>query len=89
MFGDVAKSLLKLMGHSTHVPGAIRAEDVPKALLQLKHALKADPSTIDKPNNRESDDTEDEVVSLKMRAFPLIELLEAAAASNSDVMWDQ
>ena len=32
MFGDVAVRLLKLMGHSGTVPGAILAEDVQAAL---------------------------------------------------------
>ena len=32
MFGDVGAHLLKLMGHSGTVPGAIKAEDVYAAL---------------------------------------------------------
>ena len=31
MFGDVAVALIKLMGHSGTVPGAVLAEDVPAA----------------------------------------------------------
>jgi len=30
MFGDVAVAMLKMMGHSTTVPGAIVAEEVPR-----------------------------------------------------------
>jgi hypothetical protein len=33
MFGDVALAMLKMMGHSATVPGAILAEDVPVAPL--------------------------------------------------------
>jgi len=32
MFGDVALAMLKMMGHTATVPGAILAEDVPAAL---------------------------------------------------------
>jgi len=32
MFGDIAVTLLKMMGHSGTVPSAIRADDVPAAL---------------------------------------------------------
>ena len=39
MFGDVATSLLKLMGASGKVPGALHADDVPGALRQLEAAL--------------------------------------------------
>ena len=38
MFGDVAVSLLKKMGHSGTVPGAIMADDVPAALVKLTTA---------------------------------------------------
>jgi Domain of unknown function (DUF1840) len=32
MFGDVAVTLLKLMGHSGTVPGALLADQIPSAL---------------------------------------------------------
>ena len=37
MFGDIAISVLKLMGHSGTVPGALLAEEVPTALDHLTH----------------------------------------------------
>ena len=40
MFGDVALSLLNMMGHSGTVPSAILAADVPEALTQLTMNLK-------------------------------------------------
>ena len=39
MFGDIAKKLIKYMGHSGNVPGAIKAEDLPTALSKLKAAV--------------------------------------------------
>ena len=42
MFGDVALTLLKMMGHSKTVPGAILAADVPMALNRLKAAINAE-----------------------------------------------
>jgi len=39
MFGDVALALLKKMGHSATVPGAILAADVPAALSKLTAAI--------------------------------------------------
>jgi len=39
MFGDVALGMLRMMGHSEMVPGAILAEDVPAALDRLKRAV--------------------------------------------------
>jgi len=39
MFGDVAVRMLKLMGHSGTVPGALLAEDIPAALARLRSAM--------------------------------------------------
>ena len=85
MFGDVALSLLKLMGHSAAVPGAILAADVPAALQRLRAGV----ATAAPESGAAGDDAAEQLVSLSHRALPLIELLEAAAAAKSDVMWDQ
>lgn len=89
MFGDVAVTLIKLMGHSGAVPSALMAEDVPAALERLKRAVAEhpdamlDPAT---PNPHKGDEAQH--VSLAHRALPLIELLEAAARNGENVMWD-
>ena len=41
MFGSAAASLLKMMGQSGNVPGAIMAEDIPAALASLREKLAA------------------------------------------------
>jgi len=86
MFGDVALSLLKLMGHSATVPGAILAADVPAALQRLRAGVA---SAVPESGAAAGDDNEEPPVSLSHRALPLIRLLEAAAAAKSDVMWDK
>lgn len=83
MFGDVAKSLLKMMGHSTTVPGAILAEDVPTALARLKTAIDTEETL---PPDDDPDE-EETAVSIAHRAFPLIELLTAAVKADANVMW--
>lgn len=89
MFGDVATALLKRMGHSGNVPGALMADDVPAALARLKAAVQAEPDALLEPANAPASDGEDgEHVSLAHRALPLIELLTAAAAEHENVMWD-
>ncbi|MGZ5225221.1 MAG: DUF1840 family protein, partial [Burkholderiales bacterium] len=39
MFGDVANTLLRLMGQSGAVPGAILAPDIPAAVERLQHGV--------------------------------------------------
>ena len=83
MFGDVAVTLLKMMGHSGTVPGAILAADIPAALSRITAGL-------DKTRTETSaDDLEEDEprVSLSNRALPVVGLLTAAAQQNCDVMW--
>ena len=86
MFGDVALHMLKLMGHSATVPGALLAEDIPAALQRLEAAVEADKQSPEPEQSEEGED--DEAVSLSHRALPLIELLKAAAKEKCNVMWD-
>ncbi len=83
MFGNVALSMLKMMGHSATVPGAILAADVPAALSQLTAAIDADQT----PPPVAEKDADEPVVSMAHRALPLQDLLSAAAKAKSDVMW--
>lgn len=89
MFGDVAVSLLKMMGHSGTVPGGIRAEDIPAALEHLKKALAEEAAREQQlPEvNKQDDDEEEPVVSISTRALPLIDLLVAASKAGKNVMW--
>ncbi|HUQ51090.1 MAG TPA: DUF1840 domain-containing protein [Gammaproteobacteria bacterium] len=92
MFGDVAKQLLGLMGHSGTIPSAIKAEDVPDALARLESAL-AQRQAADAAEARKDVDNRDapeapRKVTLSQRAVPLRDLLRAAAAKKTDVMWD-
>ncbi len=82
-FGDVALSMLRMMGHSPTVPGAIVAEDVPAALNSLTAAIEAEKNVL----QAEDKDTDEPVVSMAHRALPLIELLAAAAEAETYVMW--
>ena len=86
MSGDVALGMLKMMGHSETVPGAILAEDVPAALDRLKRAIEVAPSSSES-KKAPDDDSDEPPVSLAHRALPLIELLTAAARQKVDVMW--
>ena len=86
MFGDVALAMLKMMGHSATVPGAILAADVPMALNRLKAALDAEKTS--PPIEEDEDDANEPVVSVADRALPLINLLTAAAEADCNVMWE-
>jgi len=92
MFGHIAEALLRMMGQSGAVPGALLAPDVPAALARLKAAVEregAQPSPA-APGAAPQPEQEEESappVNLRQRAYPLIGLLETAAREKEDVTW--
>lgn len=86
MFGSTALTLLKLMGHSGTIPGAFSEEEVPAALIRLRTAIEG-PVAAAPTEQRDDKEEEEPLISLKNRALPLIELLEAAAKAKTYVMW--
>jgi hypothetical protein len=93
MHGDAAVALLKAMGHSGTVPGAILAADLPDALGRLRQALESGRLTEPPSAVPAADDEEEEErsppVTLKMRAVPLLDMVETAIARESDLMWER
>jgi hypothetical protein len=85
MFGDVATNLLRMMGQSGELPGAIMAPDIPAALERLRQAVGGVPQP---SKGAKSDDEGEKPVGMQQRAFPLIELLERASNQGADVIWE-
>lgn len=94
MFGEVALSLISKMGLSETVPSALMPADIPRALERLRDGLakaeeeERESSQESSVDENESEDKE-EPVSLKNRAIPLIDLLEAALSENQAVLWEK
>lgn len=87
MFGEVALTLLRMMGQSGVLPGAIAAEDVPAALARLRQAVSAHG---DRPAGTAGEEESGAPkILLRQRAFPLIELLERAAQKECGVVWEE
>ena len=85
MFGDVGRRMLKMMDFGTSLPGAIRKEDVPRALANLQNALALIPVQDAVADHAEEDQP---AVSLHTRAVSLLELLRAAIADDTYVNWE-
>lgn len=88
MFGDIAVKLLQMTGHSGAVPGAIRAEDLTGAVGRLSAAIEKAGSA---PADEEAEQGEEgrPPVTLRQRAFPLIDLMKRSAAEDCDVLWKE
>ena len=84
--GDIGVPLLRLMGMSGSVPGALLAQDVAHALERLKQGISAG-KPIEAPSLDHSE--AGYRVSLATRAYPLVQLLENAVQRSSDVVWEE
>ncbi len=91
MFGNVAVQLIRMLGASGNVPGALSADDIPAALNRLRHELQmAATPTADDVDENETNEQEDREppIALTTRAGPLLDILERASAAHVPVMWE-
>lgn len=87
-FGDIGVQLLRMTGHSGDVPGAILGADVAGALARLEAALRAIPPDVEPPEDDDNPRPE-RAITLRQRAWPLLDLLTRAAKKRCDVMWEE
>ncbi len=91
MFGEVGKQMLALMGQSGVVPGALLTADIPSAVARLREGAAREPAPVieaaAKGSPREQRDKEPPI-ALAARAKPLIDMLEHAARTGADVIWE-
>lgn len=95
MHGEAAVALLRGMGHSGTVPGAILAADLPPALAALREflatpaAARPVPAPVVEPDEEKEDKERPAPVTLRMRAVPLVDMIATAIARGSDLMWER
>ncbi|AAU90764.1 MULTISPECIES: DUF1840 domain-containing protein [Methylococcus] len=88
MFGDVALHLLRMMGNTGTVPGALLARDIPVALEKLEQGLAAEAAPVSTSSEDEEEERQ-EKPNLRVRAFPLIGLLKDSLKHGCDLLWEQ
>lgn len=94
MHGDAALALLRAMGHTGTVPGAILAADLPEALTRLERVIAdsgdSNPTPTPPADRGDEDETGREpVITLRKRALPLQDMLLTAIERESDLMWER
>lgn len=98
MFQDVAVQLLKLMGATGRIPGALGPDDVGAALQRLEqateqikagtHATAARPADNEDSQHEDEDDENEAPIDLATRAVPLLSILKRAAAAHAEIVWE-
>jgi len=102
MFQGAAVELLKLMGATGRIPGALNAEDVPEALQKMESAIErikmqthaeapARPADNEDWAADEDKDKKDREppIALTTRAVPLLSLMKRAAAAHAELVWEE
>jgi hypothetical protein len=95
MLGEPAVALLRLGGHSGTVPGAVLGAGLPQFLARLREGLALHGEEFSpappprEPGGRDEDEPRERPISLRQRAVPLLDMIETALRSDSDLMWDK
>lgn len=89
MFEKDARTMIKLMGHSDTIPGAVLGAEAEKTLQTFQTNL----NEVAKQENqhlapKQDDEASEEQVSINRRAYPMLELLKKAAKQTETVMWE-
>ncbi len=88
MFGEVGKKMLALMGQSGVVPGALLSADLPAVITRLREGAAREPAPTPEAKGSRDDRDKESPIPLATRAKPLIDMLERAAKSGADVIWE-
>jgi hypothetical protein len=94
MFAETARRIFEIIGKTEAPRGTITAAQVPEALARLTAAVEAEKAML-KAAEQQANEAErrgeeaggPRAITLSQRAFPLIEMLRAAAKKNVDVTW--
>jgi len=81
MLDQVAHNMIRLMGHSDVVPGALTEDEVEQAYQNLSTAMKTSSA-------QSGDSWDDDSISVANRGSPLLELLATAIRENEHVIWE-
>lgn len=90
MLEPQGRQVLTLMGKTPGPSGIVTAEQIPAAIAALQAAVAAE-EALPPPADAEGDDTPEserqDVVRLRQRVAPFIEMLRRSAVEGVDVVW--
>lgn len=93
MMGEHAKPLLRIAGKVIENPfparGVFAADQLGEAIARLERAIAAEGGSAQAPDDEEAQDDSQKIsVSLRQRAFPLLDLMRRAQQGGHPVLWE-
>jgi len=91
LLSATAERLLGLLGKEAGQAGVLEPKDMPAALEVLKNLREPDADVSQHQQTEDQDDRpqafQDEPISLRKRAWPLIKMIEEAQAAGKPIVW--
>lgn len=91
MTGPVGDRLLRIIGKDVTAQGIIEAAAMPRAVHALEAAVADDESRLARIKGetsiRNSDPIDDDPVTLRQHAWPLIEMMKRSQAAGEAIVW--
>ena len=86
MMGPNGDQVLRLIGKEPAPKGIIEPADMAAAIAAIEQAVAAEEAARAAAGN-EPDDKPHDRVSLRQRAWPMVEMLKRARAANQEIVW--
>jgi hypothetical protein len=87
MLGPSGDQILRLLGREPAAKGIFEVKDMPAAIVALERAVAADEAKSDDEDNDEDAPRTGGGVSLRQRAWPLVEMMRRCHAAGHDIVW--
>ena len=88
VMGPVGDNLLRIMGREPSAKGIIEVAALPAAIAALESAVAAEEAVRKKSGADEPDDAAGgDNVSLRQRAWPLLEMMRRSQREGADLVW--
>ena len=84
MLGTHAEQILHALGKEPAAQGIIESVDLPAAIGALESAL----ATVERDEDKNTGSQQHDAVSLRQRAWPLLQMMHRAHAANVDIVWE-
>jgi len=93
MMGPVGDQMLRILGKEPSPQGILPVASLPAAITALEQAVAADEAARardragEQPDDKDAPATGGDKISLRARAWPLVEMMRRAQRENADIVW--
>ena len=89
MLSDLSERIFDILGHPLEKRGILVAERLPEFIARLESAIAADAASKSSMPDKQADSDQERPTAdrLGQRAFPFLELMKQACATNEPVVW--